>query len=355
MKILFSVFFLCCITVNNFRVNAQEVFGPIGAEWHYYGVYYSFSSGVRMATLYHDVVTGDTVIQGINCRKLEQSAIAKTIFSGSGGVLLDTQKFRTLYLYNNTDTVFIFNENFDRFTPLYVFNVEEGDTVCLPVVPDVFDNSNLLYHPVSGDTSFCFQIDSIRTVYYDSVPLKTLYNHPITDGGGTWSANIAIYNWSYYDFRGSAQKGAYAQKIGGIQGGLLPTQIGNWVERPYFQNLQIDLRCYSDSITNIKLTPGNCTDLIPDPVGFPGITVENLQLSIYPNPAKEIVTIESPRPLPVNTVVVLTDITGKTVNSQQVAKNKTVVTMELTNMQAGIYLLKIVAGKYSANHKLVIY
>src|SRR5690606_30940263 len=100
----------------------------------------------------------------------------------------------------NSDTVFFYNSIFNRFTPLYIFNAQEGDTICLPVIPAPEAGYNdLRIHPLTGDTSFCFRIDSIRTEMFDGVPLRVFYTYAI----GEYSTASTIgfleypsYNWS---------------------------------------------------------------------------------------------------------------------------------------------------------------
>ena len=127
-------------------------FAPIGAEWWHDDEPNGFVARI------HAQVIGDTIIQQQVVRKIIQTRYNKTWLSGNT-YIIDTFIARPLFIYDTQDTVFIFNENFNRFTALFVFNVHEGDTVCLPVVPDIYNQSDLLSNPMAnGDTSFCFII-----------------------------------------------------------------------------------------------------------------------------------------------------------------------------------------------------
>lgn len=75
-------------------------------------------------------VKTDTVILGVNCKKIEREVFIKTRYSDDpDNILISSRPQKDLYVYDNAETVFVYNENFNRFTPLYIFNVNEGDTV----------------------------------------------------------------------------------------------------------------------------------------------------------------------------------------------------------------------------------
>ena len=98
-------------------IRDRSNFAPLGATWHhsgFYGVYKSF-------------VSKDTVFKGQACRKIEQD-----IYVNLGKFYPFLYTTRDLYIYDNDDTVFCYNDRIDRFTPLFVFNLNSGDTLRLP-------------------------------------------------------------------------------------------------------------------------------------------------------------------------------------------------------------------------------
>ena len=87
-----------------------------GGEWYHQMFYGAF----------HSYYNGDTVINGIHCRQVERKAIVSAYWSVTTGI--SVRDLPTLYVYNNADTVFVYNQLFDWFTSLYLFNVHPGDS-----------------------------------------------------------------------------------------------------------------------------------------------------------------------------------------------------------------------------------
>lgn len=98
------------------------------------------------------------------------------------------------------------------------------------------------------------------------------------------------------------------------------------------------------------ITSANCTVVSEcATVSNLGIDKEQLtSLSIYPNPASDNVTISN---IPAESTVRLLDMTGKVLFST--AANST-LSMDLTDIKAGVYLLSIEGKKGSKTQKLVV-
>ncbi len=221
---LLITFFLICAC--SLHTTAQTSFAPIGAKWHYNMGYGAFEY----------TADKDTVIQGITATRLRERLLvqpsAPEIWEGGDYHVVVTP-----------DTVFIYNFYFDRFTPLYVFNVSEGDTVCLPTLP-----SGLIYEP--EDSTFCYVVDSIRVLPYDTAHLRTYFTRFINLYGSAFGLN-----WGKSD-----TFGAYAERIGGIYTGFLPECL--WCPIPLSTSVQYrgKLRCYSDAGYRIQLTDNDCNN-----------------------------------------------------------------------------------------------
>ncbi len=174
MKKIALFFFLLCLT--SLCVNAQNSFAPVGAEWWYSGNNVSYTYGpldmpVNETWTDHLLVTGDTTIQGVDCRKVTATRMKKTGHNPDSS-FVDGHK--TMYFYDNTDTVFYWHIPSGRFEPLYIFNAAEGDTICLK-------NPYFPMGAAGEDSTFCFTIDSIRTVLFDTTLLKTFYTRTLFD------------------------------------------------------------------------------------------------------------------------------------------------------------------------------
>ena len=175
-------------------LHGQTLFAPPGSEW-----YHDNDGGV-----FHSYYSGDTIILGITCRSVTRKAYT---YPTTPWKINDLP---TLYFYNNSDTVFVYNYFFNRFTPLYVFNVHDGDTLTLPILPNDAEFLIWPFAPPHPDSFFSFIVDSVRLVLYDTATLKTIYTHSI--GTGT----SFVYKYGYDTL------GKYIEKIGCISIGLIP-------------------------------------------------------------------------------------------------------------------------------------
>src|ERR1700748_3332033 len=121
------ILFLLLGFAIHLQSQAQTAFAPIGAEWWYGGDVFDCASPLLSqpeASFWTDHVkaTGDTTINGTFCTILTASRIK----SANGNKDTFTTQF---YMYDNTDTVFVYNDSMAGFAPLYIFNFHPGDTV----------------------------------------------------------------------------------------------------------------------------------------------------------------------------------------------------------------------------------
>ncbi len=226
----------------------------------------------------------------------------------------------TLYLYNNTDTVFVYNYYFNRFTPLYVFNVIDGDSVRLPILPTEIDG----LHHVSADSTFSFIVDSVRTVLYDTAHLKTIYTRSF---GNRATNYVYSYGPNYSD-----TIGRYAEKIGGISEGLIPRCLTfvSFLDDSY--QLQDSIRCYNDASNSINLTTGTC--------GIPGVLVPTksigTNLVISPNPFYDVLNLKANNEIG---NVVIYNVLGETVFNKNLKDR--IANLDLRNLPKGVYILNV--------------
>lgn len=310
------IFTLALALIFSFGAKAQTTFAPLGAEWFhhmYYGVF-------------HCSVSGQETFHGKNCSVIMQDAQTSPPPSLGGFAVNDLQ---TLHTYSSGDTVFVYNTVYSKFTPLYIFNVNDGDTICIPHF------HNYGGSPASAtDTTFCFRVDSVRMVMYDTALLKTVYTHSYEYQSWTDSV-IASY--------GPDEYGAYAERIGGIRGGIYPNCITCPVPLSESYQLPRGVRCYNDVNYAVKLVPGICG--IPT-VGIKDLTSENI--SVFPNPATEQLHIN----VGSAATVALMAMDGKLLQTQFTANNGDAV-MNVANLPAGVYLLTITTQE-GIYHKRVL-
>ncbi|WP_118949797.1 T9SS type A sorting domain-containing protein [Taibaiella helva] len=335
------------------RAYSQNQFAPVGAEWWYYSVYIEYQSTPRVQTnsTFHTQSLKDTVIDGIACRKVITD-IRSEVYGGFHPYNMD------YFFYDNADTVFIYNENFNRFTPLFVYNAQEGDTICLPVPPTPGgpSHADLRPNPISGDTSFCFVLDSVRVLLYDTAHLRTYFIHPLKAPGTSPFNTTAYpaYNWGIA-VGGTNDRfpGTYVERIAG---NFLPTRlILNMADVYTTTYAPYDtLRCYSDSFYSIKMTAGPCDTLYPIPVGIKDPKPARELLELYPNPATRQLGLAFKTPLREEVSLSFFDITGRAVFRTVLAPGARQATIDVRQWPNGLYLLRLQKGQEVYYEKIAV-
>ena len=314
--VLSTLVFLLLISTQPLK--AQTTFAPPGAEWYH-------TMAMTGDGVFHSYYVGDTTILGINCRAILEEANTMPSLYAMG---LHVQNLLTLYVYNTADTIFMYNYLFKRFTPLYVFNVNDGDTITLPVFPP----DPMILNNAGTDSVFRFVVDSVRMRLYDTATLKTVYTRslgyyaPYSFGSGTPPQYV-------YSYGATDTVGSYAEQIGSIHTGLLPwcLKCGGLAD----EALQpaADLRCYDDPAYSIHLISGNCSN---PPTAITPVN-KTKAINIFPTPASDEINIRTS--LQKNMSISIVDMNGKEVLSQENNYNTTIV--NVAQLPQGIYLLKI--------------
>ncbi len=171
---------LACLilTVHLF---AQTEFAPLGAKWTYtdiMGLGYMSENICTFECIGADSIDGK-FIKTIQHIKKSQSLTPHS--SGVGYSNRQTHPALTDSVYEENDTLFIYNKSFSTYTPLFVFNAQEGDTITVPLLDTLHHFSSYL----SNDYTFSYIIDSIRIVDYGGVLIETFFTSPY-DGGINW-------------------------------------------------------------------------------------------------------------------------------------------------------------------------
>ncbi|MCD6064680.1 MAG: Secretion system C-terminal sorting domain [Flavipsychrobacter sp.] len=280
---------------------AQQ-FAPIGSEW-----YNDVFSGI-----FHLQTTKDTVIDNVSARQITYTPHSAEPWLSMGFKLWGEPP---AYVYNNDDTVFLYNMLFEKFTPLYVFNVNDGDTVTLPLTPplgcDFFMGS-------LGDSLFSYVVDSVRVVLYDTAYLQTFYTHPISTPG-----------------RQKMSFPVYARVLGGLSTGLLPNCDSCAASLAANCVGPSNIRCYHSSNYDIKLVSGDCAKGIKVSVG--DIYKEGIAIGLYPNPATDQITVRFSKPFTRRIHCSLTDIVGREVLAADINASTTTVSYDVAQLPPGQY------------------
>jgi hypothetical protein len=140
---------------------AQE-WAPVGATWCY-------NSNDPMNGYYWYAIIkseGDTVIQGKNCKVLQSNGIGTCTYGSA---------FHPLFIYSDTNKVFYFNQNINKFYLLYDFNKLPGDTFYIPFMcayPNHIDSIGFIIDSISSITigSNVLKVQFVTAIYNYSVP-----------------------------------------------------------------------------------------------------------------------------------------------------------------------------------------
>ncbi len=338
---------LCCLCLPAI-VSAQNTFAPVGAQWWYGGSLfdYSFWDDYSIKWVDHMESVKDTVVAGKSCRLLAAVRYTKTNLSVNSANTAQVRYRDTFYVYNNDDTVFVYDKVIAAYTPLYIFNVAVGDTVCLRK-----PNYN------SAGAEFCIIIDSIKLEMYDTVPLKSYYNHTIVGAG------VRCFGWGgpkYIPESGIySNMGKYTERIGGNWpklGSFFPCSI---IYNPdyYKESEEIptgSFRCYSDPVTAIKMETIACDSVIKPWVSIAEVTKSDYGLSVYPNPTKGAFHITAQKPLPETLTIQLTDLAGRVLKTISFLKGQRSIALDAGQVPDGIYFLKFQATHKAFYQKVII-
>jgi len=80
--------------------------------------------------------------------------------------------------------------------------------------------------------------------------------------------------------------------------------------------------------------------------------IPNSSINVYPNPAKNVVTIEFADPTTSKYKIKITDITGKIVYTDWISDQR--MDVDIQNIAPGIYMVEIVGSDNMYQEKLII-
>jgi len=296
---------LLLLFLASIRGLAQTDFAPPGAHW--------YNDGALGQDHYHSYTDGETTVNGKTCRIIRREALT--------GSVSNSALYSPLFVYNSDDTVFFYNSRFNSFTPLFIFNVHDGDTIRIP------EPGQAIY---TADT-FVYRVDSVRMVQYDTSLLKTVFTTSIDPD--IWDSKMAY----------SSYKGRYIEKIGGLERGIYPECEWCPIMDARDWRFMRHLWCYSDPTTSIKLIAGECD---------PPVSVTNTEMGTtviaWPNPASDFLHIEAP----VNGTVVLLSPDGRTPLCLPVNAGETKV--DISSLWPGIYILRITTSSDTRTKRIYV-
>jgi hypothetical protein len=257
-------------------------FGSIGTQW-YYSEHASGAAPPNSEYLHLQSVA-DTVIDGVTTHK-----ILRTYYKHNG----DTVTFNPIYVYEQSDTAFMYNFQMSQFQTIYIFNAQQGDTLTLDIVEPL---------PWITDSTYRLVIDTVETVIVDGISLKKY-------------RTIALDEFQFYN------GGYFMDRIGGLdwffpRATIIPEAGG-------------PIRCYSDNQIDTSFQSVACDYRLITSISEINA---NYRIYIFPNPFQNELTIQSEQPIE---QIELYDFTGRRILSSRQA------TLNLENINNGVYILTI--------------
>lgn len=277
MKIILTIV-VWSITTFLFGQN----FGAVGTQW-----FYSEHAGGMAppnSEYLHLQSVADTVINDITTHKIIRSYYK---FNG------DTVIFDPLYVYEQSDTAFMYNSQEAKFQTIYIFNALQGDTLTLDFPEPL---------PWTTDTTYSLVIDTVETILVDGIPLKKYRTNALNE--------FQFWNGGYF-----------MDRIGGLdwffpRADIIPEAGG-------------PIRCYSDNQIDTSFQSVACDYRLATSVNDINITEK---LIVYPNPVQSQLTIQSEDPID---KIEISDLTGKIL----ITTNQ--LNFNCEHLSTGLYILTV--------------
>lgn len=306
---------------------AQSDFAAIGTKWYYEWnmANYRQVDSLDFSGYALQEAVSDTLIHGITARKLERTAYYRN--STNNNII--SWPRTSLYVYATADTVFCFDEPLDRFLPIYIFNVNAGDTVNHRI-PSA-------YTATISDTSYRTIIDSIVYRTVDGHPVKGIYHHTLS----TRFPDQHFYAEPYFQYFGQLN-------------GALDEYLISYI--PEDQIEYYKLRCYIDA--NIDTHFGTDTTMLCDYIALHPLSNRELdvlaqQIQVYPNPARTEVKILLPQEQLQS--VTVTDILGRSLFTALNKSKSDHMQLDMSSFGKGTYIIQVtVKDKGIIYKKLVL-
>lgn len=345
-----TIAIIACMIFSYFSGFSQNVseFGTIGTEWWIEGFLYVNDENSPPAYLTSIVRKHSSEQEVMYKGKLSKKIIEREFHRVNMSLNYSEVPPTSLpiYVYTENDTVFYYHNFFEKYVPLYIFNVAVEDTLEF-YVPEVLINQWVNQWPNPwpnqwADTTFKVIVDSIFYYEVDGKPLKTIVLRDPNEG----PTSIAI-GFGGIDALGIySSAGLYMERIGAPKGEFIsPRFVG---EFPTSGNLP-EVLCYSDNEIShsfhgkMELINSKCA-IVQVPNAINDLKYLAQQIDIYPNPASEKLTISGLEQVSVPLNLYIYDLTGKQIRAV-LSLNSKKIEIDVSNLASGLYFLKMVVGQ----------
>ena len=92
----------------------------------------------------------------------------------------------------------------------------------------------------------------------------------------------------------------------------------------------------------------------PTATNFSAEAFEAMQITVFPNPASDLIAIQIGGLVENDLTVELLDITGKLIRKTQINKGQTIAYFDVQTIYAGIYLVKVSSDQFARTSKIVV-
>ncbi|MBX3164060.1 MAG: T9SS type A sorting domain-containing protein [Bacteroidetes bacterium] len=306
------------------KISAQDTtWCPQGATWYFKYSQSWYSQQIRKNGYVELKYTGDTTINSIACKKIIGKFSGCTYCHVSNPSVYPQvviPNFRTHYTYENNGVIYLYNKNSSKFDTVVNFNANIGDKWLRPSgcgdVLTVTDTGHV--------SAYGLSLKQIKTSHtYTYVEYHDPFDHSDTsivmgDNGNIFTERI----FSTSSVPNDELFGASCYKW---------QPVGVFDEEP---EQRAGFLCYQDNYTNVD----GCSHIKLLDVGIKENNLNQINLSVYPNPTNEMLNVESPLSPKGGTIKII-DVLGKTVCNKQLVNQKTQI--NVSELQKGIYFIKI--------------
>lgn len=292
-------------TTNGGETEPTEPWGKIGTKWTYW---IPQTEGNYKLLPFEMQSTGDTIIEGKTCYKLENIGECSVTDLSS------------IYIYTEYDKVYYYDDVAEDFLLLYDFSLNAGDEYYLFLDHGYFTNLLIVY------------IDSVGTEIFNDSSFRVQYvtttSAYISEDSVTWQLG-ASNNAKIVEFMGSTTY-FFPQKVDSCH------------------NFISTICSYQDE-KGFIYTTGSYPCGTPVPNSVQEYKAPNI--NIYPNPAHDQLTIENTNSLIRN--IRLYDLSGKTI--QKVSNiNQYQITIPLPEVKQGLYFISVTCDEGVITKKVIV-
>ena len=305
MKIQFHrivLFLVFSISVQSYSQTNE--FAPIGATWWYNYEYFSGSGYLQLQSV------GDTVIGGVNCRKITKTLVQKDL--SNPDAVVDTFYLDNEYVFSDLGVVY--NYRLGAFYTLYDFNAVVGDTWAVGGVSNFGD----------CDSTGFILVDNVNTVLIGGIELTQLFTGSVDDD-----------YWNFGTLPIIERIGSLSYLFAHPNSCLLDFYEGG------------NLRCYYDNeIGYVQIDSTTTCDFVLSSNEITAAT----SIAISPNPFSTELKIKLPDNF-LNSIITIYNLNGS-ILYQTTTYNST-IDISTDNIIPGVYFLHVLDNHIQYHFKII--